>query len=75
MFEHGSTSVSRNFQRCGTCRYWGGKKKCCNDLVEYDMYEKADCGCFTSPAYSKEMMGDDYCFSHLNCNIKSDSRA
>ena len=64
MFEHGSTTVPADFPRCGTCRYWNGKKKYCNDLVEYDMYEKASCGYFTSPAYGKEVTGDDYCPSH-----------
>lgn len=64
MFENGSTTVSSDFPRCGTCRYWTGKKKCYGNLVEYDMYESASCSKFDSPAYGKDMKGDDYCNSH-----------
>ena len=58
-----TTSVPRDFPRCGACVWWGGAKNVLYDLVEYDMYEVARCGNFSSPAHGQEVQGDHSCLS------------
>ena len=60
-FPNGSTTVTTDCPTCGACVYWGGRKNVMGNLVEYDMYEKGRCNNFQSPAYGKEVNGEQNC--------------